>query len=347
MWPARLFTFSSNDMAIDLGTVNTLVYLRDKGIVLDEPSVVALETIDGVTKLRAVGTDAKLMMGKTPEEIRTIRPMRDGVIADIDVAEQMIKHFMDKALGGASRMPRRHKVVICVPSSSTQVERRAIRQAATNAGAANVLLIEEPLAAAIGAGMPVTEPIGSMVVDIGGGTTEVAILSLRGLAYSTSVRVGGDKMDDAIASYIRRKYNLMIGEATAERVKMTIGMARKPEDGVGLTMNVRGRGLVGGIPTEIEINQAEVAEALAELVAQIVEAVMNALEQTQPELAADIVDHGIVMTGGGSLLRELDTVLADATGLPVVVSENALTCVVTGAGRALEDAMFGGVLSEN
>ncbi|WP_170208000.1 rod shape-determining protein [Sphingomonas glacialis] len=347
MWPARLFTFSSNDMAIDLGTVNTLVYLRDKGIVLDEPSVVALETIDGVTKLRAVGTDAKLMMGKTPEEIRTIRPMRDGVIADIDVAEQMIKHFMDKALGGASRMPRRHKVVICVPSSSTQVERRAIRQAATNAGAANVLLIEEPLAAAIGAGMPVTEPIGSMVVDIGGGTTEVAILSLRGLAYSTSVRVGGDKMDDAIASYIRRKYNLMIGEATAERVKMTIGMARKPEDGVGLTMNVRGRGLVGGIPTEIEINQAEVAEALAELVAQIVEAVMNALEQTQPELAADIVDHGIVMTGGGSLLRELDTVLADATGLPVVVSENALTCVVTGAGRALEDAVFSGVLSES
>ncbi|MGY2736303.1 rod shape-determining protein [Sphingomonas sp. UYP23] len=347
MWPARLFTFSSNDMAIDLGTVNTLVYLRDKGIVLDEPSVVALETIDGVTKLRAVGTDAKLMMGKTPEEIRTIRPMRDGVIADIDVAEQMIKHFMDKALGGASRMPRRHKVVICVPSSSTQVERRAIRQAATNAGAANVLLIEEPLAAAIGAGMPVTEPIGSMVVDIGGGTTEVAILSLRGLAYSTSVRVGGDKMDDAIASYIRRKYNLMIGEATAERVKMTIGMARKPEDGVGLTMNVRGRGLVGGIPTEIEINQAEVAEALAELVAQIVEAVMNALEQTQPELAADIVDHGIVMTGGGSLLRELDTVLADATGLPVVVSENALTCVVTGAGRALEDTVFSGVLSES
>ncbi|WP_010186624.1 rod shape-determining protein [Sphingomonas sp. PAMC 26605] len=347
MWPARLFTFSSNDMAIDLGTVNTLVYLRDKGIVLDEPSVVALETIDGVTKLRAVGTDAKLMMGKTPEEIRTIRPMRDGVIADIDVAEQMIKHFMDKALGGASRMPRRHKVVICVPSSSTQVERRAIRQAATNAGAANVLLIEEPLAAAIGAGMPVTEPIGSMVVDIGGGTTEVAILSLRGLAYSTSVRVGGDKMDDAIASYVRRKYNLMIGEATAERVKMTIGMARKPEDGVGLTMHVRGRGLVGGIPTEIEISQAEVAEALGELVAQIVEAVMNALEQTQPELAADIVDHGIVMTGGGSLLRELDTVLADATGLPVVVSENALTCVVTGAGRALEDAMFGGVLSEN
>uniref|UniRef100_UPI0035CB29F6 rod shape-determining protein n=1 Tax=uncultured Sphingomonas sp. TaxID=158754 RepID=UPI0035CB29F6 len=195
--------------------------------------------------------------------------------------------------------------------------------------------------------MPVTEPIGSMVVDIGGGTTEVAILSLRGLAYSTSVRVGGDKMDDAIASYIRRKYNLMIGEATAERVKMEIGMARKPASGDGLTMHVRGRGLVGGIPTEIAISQAEIAEALAELVAQIVEAVMNALEQTQPELAADIVDHGIVMTGGGSLLAELDTVLADATGLPVVVSESALTCVVTGAGRALEDQVFAGVLSES
>jgi rod shape-determining protein MreB len=347
MWPARFLSFASSDMAIDLGTVNTLVYVRDKGIVLDEPSVVALETIDGVSRLRAVGNEAKLMMGKTPEQIRTIRPMRDGVIADIDVAEQMIKHFMDKALGGTSRLPRRHKVVICVPSSSTQVERRAIRQAASNAGASQVLLIEEPLAAAIGAGMPVTEPIGSMVVDIGGGTTEVAILSLRGLAYSTSVRVGGDKMDDAIASYIRRKYNLMIGEATAERVKMEIGMARKPASGDGLTMHVRGRGLVGGIPTEIAISQAEIAEALAELVAQIVEAVMNALEQTQPELAADIVDHGIVMTGGGSLLAELDTVLADATGLPVVVSESALTCVVTGAGRALEDQVFAGVLSES
>jgi rod shape-determining protein MreB len=333
-------------MAIDLGTMNTLVWVRDRGIVLDEPSVVALETIDGVQRLRAVGNEAKLMMGKTPEQIRTVRPMRDGVIADIDVAEQMIKHFIDKALGGPRRLLRRPKIVICVPSSSTQVERRAIRQAASDAGAARVLLIDEPLAAAIGAGLPVTEPIGSMVVDIGGGTTEVAILSLRGLAYSSSTRVGGDKMDDAIVSYIRRKYNLMIGEATAERVKMTVGMAHKPADGKGQTMRVRGRSLVGGIPTEIEIDQGEVAEALAELVAQIVEAVMHALEETQPELAADIVDQGIVMTGGGSLLTGLDRVLAQATGLPVIVADNALVSVVTGAGRALEDPVFGGMLSE-
>ena len=216
-------------MAIDLGTVNTVVYVRGKGIVLNEPSVVAIETLNGVSKVRVVGNDAKLMLGKTPDSIRAIRPLRDGVIADIDVAEQMIKHFIDKALGGPATLPRRHEIVICVPSGSTTVERRAIRDAASNAGASTVNLIEEPMAAAIGAGLPVTEPIGAMVVDIGGGTTEVAVLSLRGLAYSNSVRVGGDKLDDAIASFVRRKHNLMIGEATAERIKHTIGSAMMPE----------------------------------------------------------------------------------------------------------------------
>lgn len=331
-------------MAIDLGTVNTVVYVRGKGIVLNEPSVVAVETLNGTTRVRAIGTDARLMLGKTPDNVRTIRPMRDGVIAEIDVAEQMIKHFITKAHGKRG-LPRRPEIVICVPSSSTQVERRAIRQAATSAGASRVLLIEEPMAAGIGAGLPVAEPVGAMVVDIGGGTTEVAVLSLRGLAYSSSVRVGGDKMDDAIASYVRRKHNLMIGEVTAERVKVQIGIAKRPDDGPGRTMQVRGRDLVAGVPKEIEISQLEVAEAIAELIAQVVETVIRALENTQPELAADIVDRGIVMTGGGSLLSAIDEVLTQATGLPVVVADDALMCVAMGAGRALEDPALRGVLS--
>jgi len=339
-----LFRRASHDMAIDLGTVNTVVYVRDRGIVLNEPSVVALETRDGVTRVRAIGADAKLMMGKTPDNIRTIRPLRDGVIADIDVAEQMIKHFIDKAHGGPSRVPRRPNMAICVPSGSTMVERRALRQAATKAGAAKVFLIEEPMAAAIGAGLPVADPTGAMIVDIGGGTTEVAVLSLQGLAYSTSVRVGGDKLDDAIASYIRRKYSLMIGEATSERIKLTIGTAQKPENGVGNTMRVKGRDLVAGVPKEIEVSEAEIAEAIAEQVGQIIQTVMMALEQTEPELAADIVDEGIVMTGGGALLRRIDQVLAQATGLPVIIAEDALICVALGAGRALEDPDFSGVL---
>ena len=339
-----LFKRASHDMAIDLGTVNTVVYVRDRGIVLNEPSVVALETRDGVSRVRAIGADAKLMMGKTPDNIRTIRPLRDGVIADIDVAEQMIKHFIDKAHGGPSRMPRRPNMAICVPSGSTMVERRALRQAATKAGAAKVFLIEEPMAAAIGAGLPVADPTGAMVVDIGGGTTEVAVLSLQGLAFSTSVRVGGDKLDDAIASYIRRKYSLMVGEATSERIKLTIGTARRPEKGTGTTMRVKGRDLVKGVPKEIEVSEAEVADAIAEQVGQIVQTVLMALEQTEPELAADIVDQGIVMTGGGALLRRIDEVLASATGLPVVVAEDALMCVALGAGRALEDPEFSGVL---
>lgn len=342
---SRLLSPSSSDLAIDLGTVNTVIYLREKGIVLNEPSVVALETLDGVQRVRAIGAEAKLMLGKTPDAIRTIRPMRDGVIADIDVAEQMIKHFIEKVNGGRNWLSRGPEIVICIPSGATPVERRAIRQATMNAGARKVHLIEESMAAAIGAGLPVAEPIGAMVVDIGGGTTEVAILSLRGLAYSTSVRVGGDRMDDAIASSIRRKHNLMIGEATAEQIKFAIGTALMPEDGVGQEMRVRGRDLLNGVPSEITVNQGEIAQALADLVGQVIEAVLSALEKTEPELAADIFDRGIVMTGGGSLLAGIDAVLSAATGLPVIVAENALTCVAVGAGQALDDQVFQGVLT--
>jgi rod shape-determining protein MreB len=342
---SRLFKRTSRDMAIDLGTANTVVYLRGSGIVLNEASVVAIETINGVKRVKAVGDGAKLMMGKTPENIRTVRPLRDGVIADLDVAEQMIKYFIAKALGGTSRLPRWPTIVICVPSSSTSVERRAIRDAASNAGAAQVWLIEEPMAAAIGAGMPVTQPIGGMVVDIGGGTTEVAVLSMGGLAYSNSVRVGGDKMDEAISSSIRRHHNLLIGEATAERIKKEAGIARVPADGEGRSIHIRGRDLVNGVPKEITITQAQIAEAISEPVARIVETVRTALENTLPELAADIVDNGIVLTGGGSLLCDIDRVLADATGLPVVVADNPLFCVALGAGRALEEPIYRGVLT--
>jgi len=343
MFFTRFFKFMSHDMAIDLGTANTLVYLRGRGIVLNEPSVVAIETINGVKRVKAVGDDAKLMMGKTPGSIEAIRPLRDGVIADIDVAEQMIKYFIQK-VHGQRRFPRWPEIVICVPSGSTSVERRAIRDAASNAGASQVFLIEEPMAAAIGADMPVTEPIGSMVVDIGGGTTEVAVLSLRGLAYTTSVRVGGDKMDEAISSYVRRNHNLLIGEATAERIKHEVGVAKMPADGKGLEIHIKGRDLVNGVPKEITINQAQIAEALAEPVGTIVEGVRIALENTAPELAADIVDQGIVLTGGGALLKDLDQVLREETGLPVTVADDPLTCVALGTGRALEDPIFRGVL---
>jgi rod shape-determining protein MreB len=339
---SRMFSFLSQDMAIDLGTANTLVYVRGRGIVLNEPSVVAIETIRGNKVVKAVGNEAKVMMGRTPGNVECIRPLRDGVIADIDVAEQMIKHFIKKVQ--TSRFGRYPEIVICVPSGSTSVEKRAIRDAANNAGATQVYLIEEPMAAAIGAGMPVTEPIGSMVVDIGGGTTEVAVLSLKGLAYTTSVRVGGDKMDEAIISYVRRNFNMLIGEATAERIKKEIGTAKRPADGIGLTMDIKGRDLMNGVPTEIQINQGQVAEALAEPVATIVEGVRGALENTQPELAADIVDQGIVLTGGGALIRRLDEHLREETGLPVSVAEDPLTCVAIGTGRAMEDPIYRGVL---
>jgi rod shape-determining protein MreB len=297
--------------------------------------------------VRAIGAEAKLMLGKTPASINAIRPMRDGVIADLEIAEKMIKHFIDKANGGPSRLPRRPEIAISIPSGATMVERRAIQQAASNAGAGKVHLIEESMAAAIGAGLPVTEPIGAMVVDIGGGTTEVAVLSLRGLAYSNSVRVGGDRMDEAITSGIRRRHNMLIGESTAERIKVEIGSARFAGDGPGRTMRVKGRDLVGGYPAEVEVTEAQIAGFLAELVGQIAEAVLIALEKTEPELAADLCDRGIVMTGGGSLLRRIDEVLAEATGLPVIVAENALICVALGAGQALEDPVYQGVMSDS
>ncbi|MCW1403185.1 rod shape-determining protein [Novosphingobium sp. MW5] len=340
---SRFFKLGSQNMAIDLGTANTLVYVQDRGIVLNEPSVVAIETINGVKKVKAVGDDAKMMMGKTPDSIEAIRPLRDGVIADIEVAEEMIKHFIRKVHGGRSVF-RRQEIVICVPSGSTSVERRAIRDAASNAGASEVFLILEPMAAAIGADMPVTEPVGSMVVDIGGGTTEVAVLSLRGLAYTTSVRVGGDKMDEAIVSYVRRHHNLLIGESTAERIKKDYGVATTPLDGVGETIHIKGRDLVNGVPKEITITQANIAEALAEPIGAIIEGVRIALENTAPELAADIVDQGIVLTGGGALIKGLDDFLREETGLPVSIAEDPLSCVALGTGRAMEEPIYRGVL---
>lgn len=340
---SRFFKFGSQNMAIDLGTANTLVYVQDRGIVLNEPSVVAIETLNGVKKVKAVGDDAKMMMGKTPDNIDAIRPLRDGVIADIEIAEEMIKHFIRK-VHGKKNLFRYPEIVICVPSGSTSVERRAIRDAASNAGASQVYLILEPMAAAIGADMPVTEPVGSMVVDIGGGTTEVAVLSLRGLAYTTSVRVGGDKMDESIVSYVRRHHNLLIGDATAERIKKDYGIAMMPADGVGETIHIKGRDLVNGVPKEITITQANVAEALAEPIGAIIEGVRIALENTAPELAADIVDQGIVLTGGGALIQALDEYLREETGLPVSVAEDPLSCVALGTGRAMEDPVYRGVL---
>ncbi len=340
---SRFFKLGSQNLAIDLGTANTLVYAQDRGIVLNEPSVVAIETINGIKRVKAVGDDAKMMMGKTPDNIEAIRPLRDGVIADIEIAEEMIKHFIRKVNGKRS-MFRYPEIVICVPSGSTSVERRAIRDAASNAGASQVFLILEPMAAAIGADMPVTEPVGSMVVDIGGGTTEVAVLSLRGLAYTTSVRVGGDKMDEAIVSYVRRHHNLLIGEATAERIKKDYGIAVIPADGIGETIHIKGRDLVNGVPKEITITQANIAEALSEPIGAIIEGVRIALENTAPELAADIVDQGIVLTGGGALIRGLDDFLREETGLPVSVAEDPLSCVALGTGRAMEDPVYRGVL---
>lgn len=341
---SRIFASTAHDIAIDLGTVNTVIYLRNKGIVLNEPSVIAMERHGGIRRVKAVGNEARLMMGKTPDNIQAIRPLRDGVIADIEIADQMIKHFIGKALGTASRFSRPNNIVVCVPSGSTMVERRAIGAAAASAGATRVKLIEEPMAAAIGAALPVTQPIGAMVVDVGGGTTEVAVLSLRGIAYSNSVRVGGDKMDEAISSHIRRSHNLMIGEMTAERVKQAIGRAIRP-DGAGESLTVKGRDLVTGRPSEITVSETEIAGALTDAVAQIIGAVRVALEQTAPELSADIIDEGITLTGGGALLGRIDEALARATGLRVKIADNPLICVAMGAGIALEDPAYRGVLA--
>lgn len=327
--------FLSADMGIDLGTANTLVYVKGRGIVLNEPSVVAIAESRGKRQVLAVGDEAKMMLGRTPGNIQAIRPLRDGVIADFEVAEEMIKHFIRKVHN--RRTFANPQIIICIPSGSTAVERRAIQEAAESAGARRVFLIEEPMAAAIGAGLPVTEPTGSMIVDIGGGTTEVAVLSLGGIVYSRSVRVGGDKLDEAIINYIRRYHNLLIGESTAERIKKEIGSASPPEDGEGLVSEIKGRDLMYGVPKEIVITERQIAESLSEPVSAILEAVKVALENTAPELAADIVDKGIVLTGGGAMLRNLDLVLRHATGLPVSVGEDPLSCVALGTGRALEE----------
>jgi rod shape-determining protein MreB len=331
----KLLGLFSADMAIDLGTANTLVYVKGKGIVLNEPSVVAITTRNGRKRILAVGEEAKQMAGRTPGNIEAIYPLRDGVIADFEIAEEMIKHFIYKVHDRrAFASPR---IIICVPSGSTTVESRAIQEAAESAGARQVFLIDEPMAAAIGAGLPVTEATGSMVVDIGGGTTEVAVLSLGGVVYAGSIRVGGNKMDEAIISDIRRHHNLLIGEATAELIKKTVGSACMPEDGNGGVMEIKGRDLMNGIPKEIVISQRQIAEALAEPVSAIIEAVKVALKHTAPELSADIVDKGIVLTGGGSMLANLDFVLRHATGLPVILAEQPLDCVALGTGRCLEE----------
>ena len=333
---SSLFGAISNDIAIDLGTANTLIYMKGKGIVLNEPSVVALRNVGGRKVVHAVGIEAKQMLGRTPGHMEAIRPMRDGVIADFEVAEEMIKYFIRKVHNRKGFV--NPKVIVCVPSGATAVERRAINDSCLNAGGRRVGLIDEPMAAAIGAGLPIHEPTGSMVVDIGGGTTEVAVLSLSGIVYSRSVRVGGDKMDEAIISYMRRHHNLLIGETTAERIKKEIGSACLPEDGEGRIIEIKGRDLMNGVPKEIVITEQQVCESLAEPVGQIVEAVKVALEHTAPELAADIVDKGIVLTGGGSLLANLDQVLREETGLPVSIADDPLSCVALGTGRVLENS---------
>ncbi len=332
---SKIFGFMSADMAIDLGTANTLVYVRDRGVVLNEPSVVAISMVGGKKTVLAVGNEAKQMLGRTPGNITAIRPLRDGVIADFEVTEAMIKHFIRKVHNRRSFVSP--KMIICVPSGSTAVEQRAIIESAQSAGASDVHLIEEPMAAAIGAGLPVTEPTGSMVVDIGGGTTEVAVISLGGIVYAKSVRVGGDKMDEAIIAYIRRVHNLLIGESTAERIKKEIGSACPPADGDGRQMEIKGRDLMNGVPKEIVVTERQVSESLAEPVGAIVEAVKVALEHTPPELAADIVDKGIVLTGGGALLSNLDFVLRHATGLAVTIADDPLSCVALGTGHTLEE----------
>ncbi len=332
----RLRGLFSNDLSIDLGTANTLIYARGKGIVLDEPSVVAIRQDrgpGGPKSIEAYGKAAKAMLGRTPQNIIAIRPMRDGVIADFNITAKMLQHFI-RSVHESQMLRPSPRVLICVPCGATQVERRAIRESATDAGARSVFLIEEPMAAAIGAGMPVDEPHGSMVLDIGGGTSEVAVMSLNGIVYSASVRVGGDKFDEAIVSYVRRNYGILIGEATAERIKHQIGTAYPGKE--LLEIEVKGRNLSEGIPRSFSLNSNEILEALQEPLQGIVQAVKAALEQTPPELGADVADRGIVLTGGGSLLRDIDRLLMEETGLPVVLAEEPLTCVARGGGRVLE-----------
>ncbi len=331
----KLYGLFSDDIAIDLGTANTLVFVKGKGVIVNEPSVVAVQrNAQGRYDVLAVGREAKNMLGRTPGNIQAIRPMKEGVIADFQVAEKMLDYFIKKAHNQRTTLvaPR---IVICIPSGVTQVEKRAVRESALHAGARQVFLMEEPMAAAIGAGLPVTEPSGNMIVDIGGGTTEVAVISLGGIVYSRSVRVAGDKIDEAILQYIKRKYNLLVGEATAEMIKIKIGNAYRSES--PRDMDVRGRDLLAGIPKTLTINSDEVREAMSEPIHAIVEAVKIALERTPPELAADVVDKGIVLAGGGALISGLDQLLVEETGLPVIIADDPLTCVARGAGMSLDN----------
>ncbi|UQA55941.1 rod shape-determining protein [Polyangium aurulentum] len=328
-----LYGLFSNDLAIDLGTATTLIYVKGKGIVSCEPSVVAVQRDNrGGKKVLAVGREAKEMLGRTPGNIQAVRPLRDGVIADFEITEAMLRYFIARAHNRRTLVKPR--IIICVPFGITEVEKRAVKESAEGAGAREVYLIEEPMAAAIGAGLPITEPSGNMVVDIGGGTTEVAVISLAGIVYSQSVRVGGDKMDESIMAYMKRKYNMAIGEQTAERIKITIGNAYPLEQ--QLTMEVKGRDMVAGIPKTVVVNSDEIRESLAEPTNAIVDAVLVALERTPPELAADIVDKGIVLTGGGALLKNLDVLLREETGLPVMVCDDPISAVVLGSGKALD-----------
>ncbi len=341
-----LMGFLSQDLAIDLGTANTVIYVRGRGVVVNEPSVVAIKEVRGKKQVLAVGTEAKNMLGRTPGGINAIRPLRDGVIADFEVAEQMIKYFIQKVHNRRSFV--NPQVVVCVPSGATGVERRAIQESVESAGARKVYIIEEPMAAALGADLPVISAVGSVIVDIGGGTTEVAVLSLGGIVSSHSVRVGGDKMDEAIITYIRRKFNLLLGESSAEFIKKEIGCAIRPATGEGRIIKIRGRDQGRGAPREISISERTVADALSEPINSIIEAVRLTLENTAPELAADIVDRGIVLTGGGALLKGLEEVMRKATELPVTVAEEPLFCVVHGTGRCLDDlGKFKSVLSNS
>jgi rod shape-determining protein MreB len=329
----RLRGVFSNDLSIDLGTANTLIYVRDKGIVLDEPSVVAIRIHNGQKTIEAVGTEAKRMLGRTPGNITAIRPLKDGVIADFQVTEKMLQHFIAKVHESKFIRPS-PRVLVCVPCMSTQVERRAIRESALSAGAREVRLIEEPMAAAIGAGLSVDEATGCMVVDVGGGTTEVAIISLNGVVYRDSVRVGGDRFDEAIVAHVRRRYGSLIGDATAERIKLEVGCAFAGSE--LREIDVRGRNLAEGVPRSFTLNSDEILESLGDTLAAIVQAVKSALEQSPPELAADIAESGIVLTGGGALLRDLDRLISEETGLPVIVADDPLTCVARGGGLAME-----------
>ena len=330
----KVFDWFSNDLAIDLGTANTLVCTKDKGIIVNEPSVVAVhQGAKGISKVLAVGKEAKQMLGRTPGSIKAIRPMKDGVIADFEVTQAMLRYFIQKSISGSKLIKPR--IIICIPFGITQVEKRAVKESAEQAGAREVYLIEEPMAASIGAGLPITEPSGNMIVDIGGGTTEVAVISLGGIVFSKSERVAGDKFDEAISSYIKKKYNLLIGERTAEAIKINIGNAYPFNDEVK-TYEVKGRDLIAGAPKIIEVTSDEIRDALSDPVTEVVEAIKVSLEKTPPELAADIVDNGIVLAGGGALLSNLDILIKEKTGLPVAIAEDPLTCVVRGCGKALE-----------